>query len=90
MSGVDALSVIDRDALDAHAWRCAAQPELRASRDSKEAYEAFSELIDTSVAIMKACRNAKGHAMVLHMDLVGIGGLSERLEAALRRVKGGE
>lgn len=56
--------------------------------DLLEARAAVAELIEAAAQVSDASVKHYGNCMGLHLSLTGIGGLNERLAAALSRVKG--
>lgn len=80
---VDVLAVMDQAAevlLDERRATCANRLE--------DARAAVAELIEAAAPVSEAAVKHYGNCMGLHLELTGVGGLNERLAAALSRVKG--
>lgn len=88
-TSVDVLAVMARDATAA--WndrRGDREIQEFLGAESNEARDAVAELIEAAEQVSDASVKHYGDCMGLHLSLTGIGGLNERLAAALAHVKG--
>lgn len=80
---IDVLAVLDESIRHAEE-----RGNIERSDRLQAARAAVAELIDAAAPVSEAAVKHYGNYMGLHLELTGVGGLNERLAAALARVKG--